>query len=61
MFSEQAEAGDRDEQGDKSRVMVFLLWHLYWISSRESRIESNPSSFSWIFSHFPFKKLGEKT
>lgn len=41
-----------EEFGDKSRVMVFLLWRLLWISSRESGIECNSSAFSWIFSHF---------
>lgn len=46
VFSQRAEASDRDEHGDKSRVMAFLLRYLHWISSGESRIQSNPSRFS---------------
>lgn len=46
VFSKRAEASDRDEHGDKSRVVAFLLRYLHWISSGESRIQSNPSRFS---------------
>lgn len=47
-----------EEAGDKSRVMVFLLWCLLWISSGESTIESNPSS-SVGYSATVLKKLRE--
>lgn len=56
----QAEARVSEEFGDKSRVMVFLLWWLLWISSRESGIECNSSTFSWILSHF-LGKIEKKT
>lgn len=56
VFSQRAEASDRDEHGDKSRVMAFLLRYLHWISSGESRIQSNPSRSSWMLIWFPYKK-----
>lgn len=44
LSSEQTETGVSKEFCDKSRVMIFQLLFLLWISSLEFRIERNPST-----------------